>query len=360
MSPKARKLFHGLKPLIDMIAWEDLVNIVKHYSRAAILEHKGIKAIISERGGRVIGLFMEGSPNLLWTSPSLEEAYRRYDWNLGGLRVWISPERNFYYKDPERFEGWFCPPGIDPGNYKIVEEAHSSIRVESPIEAYDYLLKKRLRGWISRRIELDQLDNLARLYVHENLLLEYEGDAALWALAQVNPGSRAPGTVIVPVKEGAKPIHYFGPIPEDRLSIEIDHISFKIDGLRVAKLGIRPEDLRREGEAIIGYLSELMNGLWCFLALRTLDAPRSQEECLDVAKADPSGPRGAIQSYNSGPEFGAGFGEIELQFPPARRISNKLISTIRYDLLALTGPRDEVIDKAEKILEVKEVKLFKG
>jgi hypothetical protein len=35
---------------------------------------------------------------------------------MGGDRFWISPERAFFYKNPEAFKDWFCPETLDPNN----------------------------------------------------------------------------------------------------------------------------------------------------------------------------------------------------------------------------------------------------
>ena len=164
---------------------------------------------------------------------------------------------------------------------------------------------------------------------------------------------------MVPVKGEAKPIHYFGLIPSDRIYVADDHVSFKIDGLRVAKLGIRPEDLPETGRAAIAYVTELNKRLWGLLLMRTSDAPRSHEECLDVAKADPGGPRGAVQSYNSGPEaWPYRFGEIELHFTPAVEVAGWRVSTIEYEVLAYTGSREAVLDLLRSETRVKEPSLF--
>jgi hypothetical protein len=164
--------------------------------------------------------------------------------------------------------------------------------------------------------------------------------------------------VIVPTKKGTRPVHYFGPIPQDRLVVRDDHVAFKIDGAYVCKLGVRPEDVPVEGCAAIAYVAEL-GGRWVLLLMRTCDAPRSQSECLDPAKADPTGPRGCVQSYNSGPEAGPErFGEIELHFRPAIEVGGRKVAYAEYELVFTSGSRGEVLERLKRESGLKEASLF--
>ena len=317
----------------------ELASFLSRYSRVAVLERGRARIVVLERGGRVLGIFIDDL-NVLWVNPDIGGVLDAGGWNVGGLRLWLSPERNFYYEEPEKFEGWRCPSTLDPAAYRVVRVGKREVTLEGELSALD-----RMRGWkltaaVRRDVLLAEED---RLLIRDSMVAEYPGEVNLWALAQVRPGRH--GTVLVPVKEGARPIHYFGPIPPERIVLASDHVALRIDGERVYKLGVRPEDLPVEGEATVAYIAELEQGTWGMICMHTHDAPRSQEECLDVAKADPEGPRGAVQSYNSGPEAGLGkFGEIELQFRPAVDVGGRKVSTVEYEVKFLTGSRDEVIE----------------
>ena len=41
---------------------------------------------------------------------------------IGGDRYWISPEREYFYKNPETWTDWFCPSELDPANYEILDD----------------------------------------------------------------------------------------------------------------------------------------------------------------------------------------------------------------------------------------------
>ncbi len=328
----------------------ELARLVSRYSAAATLKKGRAEVLILERGGRVLALQYDGI-NLLWVNPNIELVLETGGWNTGGLRLWISPERNFFYERPAEFGGWFCPRGIDPAEFRLVRVGQESATVEGVFDAQDRVTGWRLRACVRRDFHLVSEN---RLLVREVLLADYPGDFNLWALTQVPPE----GTVIVPVKEGASPVHYFGPIPEDRLRVAGDHVAFKIDGRKVCKLGIRPEDLPVEGSASIAYVSR-SDGKWTLVAKKTHDAPRSQADCLDPAKFDPQGPKGSVQSYNSGPEGGPEcFGEIELHFKPAIDIGGRKVAVAEYEVVFAAETEGEILELLRRETGVKKPYLF--
>ncbi len=340
---------------------ESLVEVLSNYSRCVVLERDGSRIVVLEKGARVLGAFLGGSPNLLWVNPKIEEELREGGWNVGGLRLWISPERNFFYRRPEEFEDWFCPQGLDPGSYRIVEASSDRAVLEGEIAAFDHLAKDELKGLVRREIRL--LEGGAgrlRLRIRERILGEYRSRINPWVLAQVPTGYAGVGTVLAPARRGAEPIPYFGEIPRDRLRVSANHVSFRIDGNFVAKLGIKPEDLREPGLGSIGYVYRIGRRLWSALILRTSNIPLAQEDCLDVPRHDPSLPRAALQSYNSGPEAfkDIKFGEIELQLTPTENFSGRIFASVEYDFIAMVGSRGEVLKGIRRILGIAKPRLY--
>jgi len=336
---------------------EDLAFKFKRYTATVELRSVNGSILVSEYGGRILGISVKGSPNLLWINPNLETVLESRGFNVGGLRVWVSPERNFFYKDPEAFGGWFCPSELDPGYFKILNATESSATLESKFKLKDLLNNETLKVSIVRDVLLEDLDD-GGLAVHVRESLTASGfnksRLSLWALAQVYPGRGNVGTVAVPVKRKAEPIHYFGPIPNDRLKIAEGYVAFLIDGAYICKLGIKPEDLRMRGWASIGYFTETpwSDGEALTLTMETCCAPRSQTECLDVAKADPKGAKAAVQSYNSGPNAEwLKFGEIELQFPASTLTNGLQFSTASYTVKAYLGSIGKTLEKFREVLK---------
>ena len=344
-----------------MSEFENLVETVGRYSRSAVLQDEGFKVVVSERGARILGIFLDSSPNLLWVNPKIEEVFSTNGWNVGGLRLWISPERNFFYRNPESFEDWFCPEGIDPGDYRIAEANSRKVLLEGAISAYDHLQGAELKARVRREIRVWEYGRgYLRLKIREALLGEYSGRVNPWILAQVPPGYTGFGTVLVPVRRRAEPIHYFVEIPRDRLKVLANHVSFKIDGGYVSKLGIKPEDLRDPDLGGIAYVARIGKRNWSALILRTHDHPRSQEDCLDVPKRDPSLPRAAVQSYNSGPEAfpDIRFGEIELQLTPTINLDGRIFVTVEYDVMAFIGAKSRILTALRRALKITKPKLY--
>jgi len=259
-----------------------LQELVSRYSAVAVLERGSTRALVLERGARLLALSV-GGVNPLWVNPALEKVLETGGWNTGGLRLWISPERSFYYEKPEKFEGWFCPASLDPGAFKLVHAEPARAVLEGVVEAVDRSTGWRLHARVRRDFQLVAED---RLLVRDVAVADYAGDFNLWALAQVEPGAH--GTVIVPTKRGTRPVHYFGPIPHDRLAVRDDHVAFKIDG--ALRVQARRETRRRtarglRGDSVRGRARRQV-GIAAHAHVRRASQP---ERVLDVAKADPAG-----------------------------------------------------------------------
>jgi hypothetical protein len=338
-----------------MTGWEEkekIVSALEGLARIAELKTDVGTVLVTEYGARILGVFMENKRNPFWVAKDLKDVVNRRDWNIGGNRIWISPERNFFYKKPKEFEEWFCQQSLDPGSWRIISWDERSVVLEEESEIKDFLGNTEVHALLSRQIFVSDAwlkKNLGYMRIRVMDAIAARGDLKnginLWALTQIRPGEEKSGTVIIPTRRKAKPIHYFGKIPGDRLRVFGDHVSFKIDGSAVYKLGIASEDIPQCSEII--YYVEYDREAF-LLSMRTVMTPTTQEECLDVAKAEPSGPRGCIQSYNSGPDLC--FGEMELHFKPAIRVKDLWISYADYDIDVFSGNRGEVLRVLRKII----------
>jgi hypothetical protein len=344
------RFIFGLPVIISMTEQEGkekIVSALEGLTRIAELKTDVGTVLVTEYGARILGVFLKNKRNPLWVAEDPRDVINGRDWNLGGNRLWLSPERNYYYRRPEDFEEWLCQPSLDPGNWRIVSSREDIVTLEEETEVEDFANHTRIPLSLSRTFFIYSsiiqrgVEHVG-LRIREALIAkgEIRSGINLWSLTQIRPG-RGGGTVLIPTRRGAKPIHYFGRIPKDRLRVSENHVSFRIDGAAVHKLGIAPEDNPQLGCSTIMYYMENGGGEAFLLSMRTMMAPRSQEECLDVAKADPSGPKGCIQSYNSGPELG--FGEMELHFKPAVRIKDYWISYADYDIDVFAGSRKKVL-----------------
>jgi len=331
---------------------ENLIDSLKDVSKVLELESKVGSVVISGYGARILGVFIGKRQNPFWISENPRETVAKKDWKIGGNRLWISPERNFFYKNPSGFEDWFCPTQLDPGGWKITYSNTRSVVLEEEAELEDFMNKTRVGISLCRQISLLETDvkglECIGIKVRDALIARngVKDGLNLWSITQVRPGMA--GTVIVPTRPKAKPVHYFGTIPKNRLKVSRDHVSFKIDGMAVYKLGVMPEDMPSPGCSSILYYVEYGKNDVFLISMKTFMAPENQDECLDVAKANPQGPKGCVQSYNSGPDLC--FGEMELHFKPAVKVKNNWISCVDYEIHIFAGGRGEIMRFLRKII----------
>lgn len=295
-----------------------LADILSRYGiKSKLVSLRYYELLFSEYGGRLLAIIEKNTGNnLLWVHPNISEIIEKKEWNIGGLRLWVSPEQRFFYKDPDAFDGWFCPSGLDPDSYKMLVE-NNIIVMKAAISVRDMKTNEFFNASAERRFETITDDKVLHIRLRERLIgnkISTPVDA--WDLIQVAPGASGFGNVIIPASKGAKPINYFSEIPSEYLRVEDEYVVFKIDGRNELKLGIAPEDLDNPKEAKIGYIFNPSDNLWAFIGMISHSAPESQRECIDPPKFKEAKRRGSVQSYNSGPSLGLVFGEIELHSKP--------------------------------------------
>jgi hypothetical protein len=297
---------------------EELASRIEPYEHVIEMNVKSASFLVMPRGARILGVDL-GNGNLLWVNPRIEAVLLNKEWNTGGIRTWVSPERNFFYDDPEKFDGWRCPRGMDPGKYEVAKKEKSALELKGTISAQDMVSKQTLLGYMSKRIEIQEVHKnekatQVRLTIHDVLKVQrFESPFALWCLVQVDPGESGEGIVTVPVVRNAKLINYFDPIPSNYLQVLEDRVEFALDGNRELKLGIRPEDLQDPRVAELRY-SFVKAGSGVSISLSSRTAAKSQSECPDPARSNPTGTRGVIQLYNSElTSSGMRYGELEIQ-----------------------------------------------
>jgi len=326
-------------------------------------------ALVSKYGGRILGIFPKKDiNNLLWINPNIKEELVAKNWNIGGDRYWISPERDYFYKKPENFKDWYCPGGLDPANYDIIGSSSSSCTVSTNISIVNNTLKVRYSGEITRQFKLIKepistgVNYCGIEYIDDCVIYTPNVKANGWTLTQViSGGVKNPGTVLIPTKTDPKPLSYFRIIPEDRLKIGERYVAYKIDVEDIYKLAVRPEDIDFTKRAKIGYVIKIPESeTYGFLVKLSDDIPKSQDKCFDVSRDHPESEIGVIQSYNdeSPNKTSLQFGEIELQLNSFETIANTSLSKAKHELIGYIGTKDEILDVVEKYLGITNPSLF--
>lgn len=288
-------------------------------------------ALITQRGGRVLGVFpTPDAENLLWTNGAAfadADAFRLFvaegGWNLGGERIWIAPEIQYNVRDRNDFWGTLhVPPQMDPGSYSLdVEEGGVSLKADLMLTAHNLAQgEKALSIW--RRITptpnpLRHLSDFAALMTgaafvgyQQDVLMDEHNDTSVyseaWNLVQLKAG----GQLYIPCSPRVEASDYFGSVPEAARTVQYGdapHIKLDITGKRQYKLGYKAPTVGNR----IAYHQVLENNS---AVLMVRDFFNDLSNVFAEEPPHLPGVNGhAIHVYNDGGEFGGAdaFGEME-------------------------------------------------
>jgi hypothetical protein len=326
----------------------------------ALIRHDGPRGriLISVHGCRLIGLFPgDIGCNLLWVHSNVAHNIAERQWLTGGERLWIAPERSFYFENPRDFEGYHVPAGLDPGEY--IRTGELSFANTFPL--LNYANNDTYDSCVSERTFIPLDDpyrtglGFAGMRIRDTIRLPMPRiEMSVWSVTQVYTcGRAAPGTVVLPAAVQAPvALPYIGSISNQRLVHDSGgYIRLLIDGTEMYAVALRPEESPADNPCKIIYLSPApFSDRWCCILKRSSDTPRIQDGCVDASQANPEGLRGAIQAFSSGPgyledEF-LPFGEIGLQMEKGRTIDGETISSGTHELLGYVGSRAEMLEVA--------------
>jgi hypothetical protein len=335
--------------------------------RYGVLELQGgAAALVLERGGRVLGPFLDAqSGPLFWLSPALRDdaGFVRFlaagEWNTGGDRTWIAPEIQFSVADRRDFWGTIAlPPQMDPGAWALDEpepgvwrlrqsltlDAHNLATGEKSL-AVERLLRAAPDPLASTRNYRTLVDGVTYSgYEQEVTLRETQRDAILsqgWNVVQLPPGGR----VLVPATPDAEVTDYMELLDGEHLARSPHWLSFRLTGRRRYKAGVRAA--HHFGR--LAYLHPGEDG-HAWLAVRSFfnnpSRPYAEEP------PDRPGAHGdSIHVYNDGGAFG-GFGEMECHGQTIGGATGISASTDTLSLWLYAGPPQRIAAIARALLGV--------
>lgn len=285
----------------------------------------GAQALISAYTGHVLGPFIgPGGESLLWTSPAMADADALgelaavRDWNIGGDRIWIAPEIQYFVGDRTRYrETLAVPQQMDPGAYALAQAGEDAwtLTQEVTMEAHNLNTgAKTLQVERLLRPTPDPLRNLSRYaeladgvryagYEQFVTLTDVEPNTILsesWSLAQVNPGGR----LWIPCTVEAEITDYYAPIDDEHLQRVPGFLCLLISGHTQYKVGLQAAQVFGR----MAYANTLDDGR-AYLVVRGFHNNPSApylEEPPDV----PGRSGHAMHVYNDDGGLG-GFGELE-------------------------------------------------
>jgi hypothetical protein len=256
--------------------------------------------------GRLLGIKM-GGHEALW-APSESPA----PWNLGGERLWIGPERAWFWQQTDKvdFSQYRVPPALNPDHWKVLETTPSHAAAQTGIALQCAHSDGACELQIRRTWDLLTPDHpqdrsiRLRTATRMEILGGTHGQAVdLWSLIQIPPG----GEIMMASPGISCPRNHFDPCPPGEFDARDGHFRLRIGGNAVFKIGLSPQ--HSSGKIIYsrpvaqGRL-ELCREFPVDPTMRYCDAPLDAHD----AQGD------AVQFFNDGGQHG-GFGELEHHSP---------------------------------------------
>ncbi|MBW7882641.1 MAG: hypothetical protein H3C34_08385 [Caldilineaceae bacterium] len=326
----------------------------------------GLQLLVMERGGRILGPFRdEDDTGLFWLNPAwastgdLEAFLQSGDWNLGGERLWISPEIQYLVSDRRDFWGTVAvPAAMDPGTWRLDAPTPGQLRLRQEMTLTAYNLAVGCKSLRVERILQAAPDPLASSSHYEALrrdviyggyeqvvtLAEQTTDAITsqaWSLIQLRPG----GQILIPCSPHLEITDYNEPVDAAHCTHHGHWVSFKITGARRYKVGLRATQTFGR----LGYFHPGDNGHGYLIVRSFFNNPSS---LYSEEPAHLPGSRGdSIHIYNDGGMFG-GFGELEIQGQTIGGPTGRANITDQQLLWIYLGPQARLATIAAHLLGV--------
>ena len=285
----------------------------------------GAQAVISTYTGHVLGPYLAADDeSLLWTNramgdpESLGRLVADSDWNIGGDRIWIAPEIQYFVRDRTRYrETLAIPKQMDPGSYALAKGDGDTWKLSQEVTMEAYNLStgtKKLQVEREFRPTPDPLTNLSAYdelldgvtyvgYEHSISLTDLNPNSIMsesWSLAQGNSG----GWLWIPCAAEAEVTDYYAPIDADHLKRHSHFLQIAISGHMQYKIGLKAASIFDR----MAYVNKLGDGR-AYLIVRGFHNNPSAPYLEEPAHR-PGCSGHAVHVYNDDGGLG-GFGEME-------------------------------------------------
>lgn len=267
----------------------------------------GTISLLPQRG-RLLGIEV-GGHHALWSPAEVTAS-----WNLGGERLWIGPESDWFWKKTDRvdFEQYQVPPGLDPDGWSVTDAGASACEARQELDLQCHHADRRIRVAIRRRFEMldgAALAGTAAVGLLTTTTMEIiEGTQGqfvdLWSILQVPFGGR----VLMPTIGRPMARDYFDPCPPEEMEASDGLFSLRIGGPAIFKVGLGSGQTAGR----IAYVRPADGGRWLVL-YRSFPVHPALPYC-DAPLGVPGTRGDAVQFFNDGGKFGS-FGEIEHRSP---------------------------------------------
>ena len=302
----------------------DCLKIAHPYGEFSVLPSRGRVYALTHHGEEVI-----------WRPQTIT------DWNIGGDRLWIAPERDWHWTDISAFDldKYKVAEAVDPGSWSLRERQGNSLTVAQSFTVRHRRKEKYVHGKIKRQFTFNEVRNRTIPGLQDpvgwitvdTLALESGTPGqgiGLWRILQVPAGGQM--YVASSTPDGYR-LH-FG---DDAGLVHAGKGGLKaeITGDQMYKIGMGQQGVTD----LIAYARPLSQDSWLAIA-RWFQAP-ADAVYLDTPMDQPGTPGDVIQVFNDNGVFG-GFGELEVHGPglevPAGE-DVEAVPVVSDTLVTLTG-----------------------
>lgn len=341
-------------------------DIVSALFRAGIprreLHGAGHVAVVPFAARVVAMAFTSDGPNIFWSHPRLTESElvkdhpERLVGNIGGDRLWCSPEVRYFWDgapDWQNLSNYDVPPELDPGNYCFDDDVEGDaislrsrveLRVRDTGDSVGFEVQRTVRMTPpptlldSRDLELVQYVGIQSSHTLQFDSATRCGHIDLWHLLQVPVGS----LLILPLRPcttigDRAPLFYTG------LGKWIEHsdcLLWRYGGTAHTKVGVSSRALTGSS----GILRPFTPGHLCLIVRQFSVDPLATygDHPYGIPRNDQ-----AFQIWD-----GLGFGEMEYHSPMLdAQHGPRLLEEVEY-LYAFAGPPRSIHALAQKLLDV--------
>ena len=344
----------------NKITCKDIVNRLEEHHMAydIVTLENGFQIIVTEYGGRIFGPFDKDGISVLWVNEVFSDCSKfndfmeKEEWNLGGDRLWIAPELEFFCTEPSKFdETYTVQRNMDPGYYRIeMMDEGVCLQNEAEVEILGdgntkmYSCERRISSaknpleYVSS-IDKDKVKYCG--YVQDILLKDKKKNQKMylepWILTQINPG----GKVIVPYLGTFDFVDYYEPVDETCQKIFDGYAELNITGKRKYKTAYRSANTFGR----MGYVNRTPGGDW-YLMIRNYYNDPSIPYCSEPWKN--LGDKGCSMYFYNDDGSTGGFAEFENSCATIGMDANRDCSYSTTSLWFFMGEKEEL----EKIIKV--------
>jgi hypothetical protein len=159
-------------------------------------------------------------------------------WNLGGDRLWLGPERNWFWAGPARddLSRHLVPPEIDPGNWHLVHQRPDGVDLVLSATLVDRNTGEPTSVLVERHVTVVADTRYVAEYETETVLQVQSGHPVdLWSIVQVPLGGRLEIGV---TGQFSFRDHLASPVDPSRFSCTPSMATIDLTGKIMSKFGV--------------------------------------------------------------------------------------------------------------------------